>query len=404
MRRHRSGEMPVASVTVTRGAFDAGRRVVGALPLHVRRMREHATGVARKALGLREKVVTAVIADFVDKLAMRVAHLADVRRIDDDFAAVGDNRLDLVHSLAGGPHVGIHLGHHRQHLPHRRFQPDDVPLRGERCRLLPCLGCVAEIQPGESRRGDHQCEACRRHPHHRRRAVDDRANRRIAGADDLVVGDERAEPVSEIDDLGAGDAGKEILVAPREADDLVREHGPADHELVIVEYPTIERYRHVLLQPAACQIGDFGGGNRAQSREHRGVVPFVIEDVRTSGLPADDVASDEAGKLRVAHRLMGSQRDQEIARRDPATKLLLEQREELRHRHRPRAIGDDEQHALAGERQRREPVANDGTDLLGGEEPILESGAVHAVHRTRTGALACAMPPLAPRDDGRRAA
>jgi len=48
---------------------------------------EHAPGVVLELVPLLEEVVAAVVADFEDGLAVGDADFADVRRVDDEFAA-----------------------------------------------------------------------------------------------------------------------------------------------------------------------------------------------------------------------------------------------------------------------------------------------------------------------------
>jgi hypothetical protein len=64
------------------------------------------------------------------------------------------------------------------------------------------------------------------------------------------------------------------------------------------------------------------------------------------------------------------ERDQKIERLDLARKQLLEKPEELRHGHRPRAVRDDEKHALAGKGQRCQARAYDLTRLFRGQESV----------------------------------
>ena len=89
-----------------------------------------------------------------------------------------------------------------------------------------------------------------------RGAVDHRPHRRVHRADHLVAGDQRAEPVREVDDLRRGDAGEQILRAPGETDHLVRKHRPADEHVVVLGDEPVQGDRHVLAQPPAGQIGD----------------------------------------------------------------------------------------------------------------------------------------------------
>ena len=84
------------------------------------------SGIPSEAVPLREEIVAAVIADLVEHAAVHVAGLAHVRRIDDDFAAVGDGRLRLVDALGGRPQILVHRRHHRQHAIEGLVEPDDV--------------------------------------------------------------------------------------------------------------------------------------------------------------------------------------------------------------------------------------------------------------------------------------
>ena len=87
-----------------------------------------------------------MIADLVDDAAVHVADLADVRRVNHDFAAIGDDRLGLVHAFRGRPEVVVHRRHHREHALERPIDPDDVTAGGERGRLPPRLARVAAVQ------------------------------------------------------------------------------------------------------------------------------------------------------------------------------------------------------------------------------------------------------------------
>ena len=76
---------------------------------------------------LLEEIVAAVVTDLVDQLTVHVADLADVRRIDHHFAAVGNRRLGLVGPLRRDPQVVVHRRHHRDDLVERLVHPHDVP-------------------------------------------------------------------------------------------------------------------------------------------------------------------------------------------------------------------------------------------------------------------------------------
>ena len=61
-----------------------------------------------------------------------------------------------------------------------------------------------------------------------------------AGADDVGAGDQRAQPVRQVDDLLAGDAREEVLVAAGEADHLVREDRADDERDVVLDDGPVE--------------------------------------------------------------------------------------------------------------------------------------------------------------------
>ena len=266
---------------------------------------------------------------------------------------------------------------------HRPVEPDDVALRRQGGCAFPGLARRPEVEARQAVGLHHQREAGSGHGDHLGRAVDHRPHRRVARADHLVVGDEGTQPVREVDDLRAGDAGEEVLVPAREADHLVREHRPADDELVVVEDAAVQRHRHILREAPAGELRDLGGGNRAEVREHRRVVPLVVVDARLADAPADDFGTDELRQRRVVHRLVRTQRDQEVDRARLAGEQLAEQREHPRHRHRARAVRDDEQHALAVERERGEAVAHDGAGLVVGQVAVLEALSDHVRHCKR---------------------
>ena len=85
-------------------------------------------------------------------------------------------------------------------------------------------------------------------------------------ADDLGAGDQRADPVGEVDDLLAGDAGEEVLVAAGEADDLVREHRADDEGDVVLDDGPVQRHLRRHGEQPAAQLGDPLGADRAEGR------------------------------------------------------------------------------------------------------------------------------------------
>ena len=89
--------------------------------------------------------------------------------------------------------------------------------------LLPrCLGRSRE----ESRQRslvNHHAKADLGNLYHRGRSIDYRADRCMFVSDDHRVSDNRAQPMEEVEHLRTAYSGKQVLVAPGESDDLVRE-------------------------------------------------------------------------------------------------------------------------------------------------------------------------------------
>ena len=101
----------------------------------------------------------------------------------------------------------------------------------------------------------------------------------IAGrADDLGRGDEGADPVRDVDDVLARDAGEEVLVAAGDADDLVRQHRPDDERDVVLDDRPVEQHGDVHRQPTLGQLASRAAGIGAEVGEGRRVPPLVVDD------------------------------------------------------------------------------------------------------------------------------
>ena len=107
--------------------------------------------------------------------------------------------------------------------------------------------------------------------------VDDGADGCLFDADDAVVGDQGAEPVKEVQDFGAGDSGEEVLVAPRKADDLVRERGAADEEQVVVENGAVDVDRDAFSHQTRRNLGGFRFVEPPEPMQGGRVIPFMVE-------------------------------------------------------------------------------------------------------------------------------
>src|SRR5678815_3786434 len=79
---------------------------------------------------LTKEVVAVVIAD-LSNARMHYRDLGDVRCIDDQLTAIGDDRLELVEALSRCPDVLILCRHDRQYPAHRMIKIGDMGLRGD---------------------------------------------------------------------------------------------------------------------------------------------------------------------------------------------------------------------------------------------------------------------------------
>src|SRR5208337_3473710 len=100
---------------------------------------------------------------------------------------------------------------------------------------------------------------------------DDGTDGRITGADNLVAGHQRTQPVSEVDDFRTGDSWEEILGPPGEADNFMGENRPTDNELVVIQNQLVEPDGHLLSQQPAGYLSDLRGGDDTKRHEVRGV-------------------------------------------------------------------------------------------------------------------------------------
>ena len=71
----------------------------------------------------------------------------------------------------------------------------------------------------------------------------------------------------EVDDFGRGDAREEVLGPAREPDHFVREHRPADEDVVVLDDEPVQRNRDGFPKAAFSQSGDVGGRDRAERQE-----------------------------------------------------------------------------------------------------------------------------------------
>ncbi len=150
--------------------------------------------------------------------------------------------------------------------------------------------------------------------------------------------------------------GKEILGAAGESDDLVRKDRTADEHVVVLDDQTVEGDRHVLVQPAERELRDHRRRDRAERGKRGRVVPAVVENPPIAGAAVNDRAPEVPTQLLVAHRRVRAEGDEKVERRHARRELALEDVEHQRHRHRACAVGNEDDDALAVERQAAESL------------------------------------------------
>lgn len=130
--------------------------------------------------------------------------------------------------------------------------------------------------------------------------------------------------------LGAADPGEQVFVPAGESDHLVGEDRSDDDKLVVVEDPSVDLDRNLHAETPAGDLVDLVGLQRSHHLERFGIVPFVIEELhRSIGGPAllcGDLQPFADGRL--AHRLVGAERHDDVQGSRHPSDLLKECLEE----------------------------------------------------------------------------
>ncbi len=123
---------------------------------------------------------------------------------------------------------------------------------------------------------------------------------------------------------GAAMPGKQVFRAAGKPDHLVREDGPADEHVVVLDDEPVQRDVDVLFETAAREVRDLARRNRAELDERGRVVPAMIEDVVGAGAAVHDRAAQMARELLVAHRRVRAERDEDIERGGARAEVAVE--------------------------------------------------------------------------------
>src|SRR5689334_14606310 len=165
-----------------------------------------------ESVPLRHEVVPAVITDLLDSRMGR-ADVPDMWGVQHDLTAVGDDGLYLVEAFGAGPHVVVLGRYKRQDPTYRRVEVADVRIGRYIRRCRPRSGRVAERHrmqvPGAGLGDQAQYETFA--GDHRGGLVDQGTHRSDSSSiDDLRARYLGPEPMRQVDQFTAGDAGEKI--------------------------------------------------------------------------------------------------------------------------------------------------------------------------------------------------
>src|SRR5437667_1286064 len=186
------------------------------------------------------------------------------------------------------------------------------------------------------------------------RTVDDTPHGSIFDPNGMHAGDQRSQPMSEIDNICARDAREEILGAPRETGYLVRKDRPADDQLVVFKDHTVERHEHLIHQQPIGQLVCFLARYGANSLERMRVRPVVVEDLYI-GIAFRSLTCRYPHQLVnrfFRHGWVSSQGNEIIQLRHAPPKLFIEQAKDQWYRCCAGSIWNDDQDAPTIDRQR----------------------------------------------------
>jgi hypothetical protein len=182
--------------------------------------------------------------------------------------------------------------------------------------------------------------------------------------------------VREVDDLLAGDAREEVLVATGEADHLVREDR-ADHQAdVMVDHGPVQRHAYRQLQPPLGQLGDPVRADVAEGHERLGLPPLVVEHSE-SGVRTAQVGV----QLRLGHLGVRAERHQHSDAGGPAMEGLVHRGEQQWQRAAAGGVGNDEADAAADEVRAGQRSDDEFAHLRVVEDLVGTADAVRAQQR-----------------------
>src|ERR1051325_5912792 len=329
-------------------------------------MREDTPGNIFEPVPLFEEIVAAMVANGLDMVAVTDADFPEVRSVNNQFPAIREHGFELIHAFARGPKFVVHWRAAGDDGLKRLFFVGDVEFAGEVAGFVPGLLRRSGEKAGEIflRVNDHAKTKFIR-VDHRPGAIDHFAHRRPFIPDDHRVGNDRAQPMEEVQYRRAADAREKIFIATGKANDLMWENRADDDDFVVFENLLVDFDRHLHREKAVGELTDFFGAERANAFEGGGIAPLVV-------VKADSSEFVSSLRLRyfepftntsLVHRLVCAKGDEHI---EGFCDSAGEGMEGLEHRSdgcSARTVGDDEEDGFVSVVGLATGAVNDFSDL-----------------------------------------
>jgi hypothetical protein len=350
---------------------------VGADTLDVGGVSDNAPGVFAVLIPLLQEEVPGVISDFLENGAMHGGDFGDMRGVDDHLAAIRDDGFDLVHALSARPEVVVHFRCAGKDGMEGLILVADVQVAREIGGGGPGVLGGPRIQAGEVMVPDHHAEGAAFGADHGGGAVHHLTDGGPLVADDDGVGDDGAQPVEEINDILAGDAGEQVLVAAGEADDFVGEDRADDHQEIVIVDHAVAGDIHVHFEAALGDIADFLARETSDAGDMLGVFPLVVEEAGL-GIAGGVVVGGDAHALVdliLRHGGVGSQGNQKVQGLDAVCQTLIKEAEHHVQWAGSGVIRHDEEHAFAFRFPIRQSAVTDFRHICFGEKTVVKAHA-----------------------------
>ncbi len=175
--------------------------------------------------------------------------------------------------------------------------------------------------------------------------------------------------MEKMQNLRPAHAGKQIFVAARKANHLMRKNRPHDNHLVVVENQPVDFHRHIHRKKAAGKPRNVGGGNGADFFQRRRVIPRVIVklDPRVGRAALRRGNFQPPADRLFAHRRMCAESDEHVERAGHRSDLPVKRLKQKPDRRGARSIRHYKQDLFAAILLRRAGLGQNISHLFGAQ-------------------------------------